>query len=217
MHNGRFCQSRRFQLVLVTLGRRDKQVNFPVQPTALVEIALDGGHQALRPRILEAHTLDAVPVIPVQARFADFPVVEHDMIRADAVEVVHGEDAWDAVLFRRIDNGSREHAVEEVDVDDIRLFLFNQRRDFFLCFKGIHHAAGGFQLLRGGQFAVKLHIADEIRALLTRQVLLVLHGEEDDFVPCLPQQIRQTEKVGFRTTAPVEVFIDQQNLHVCLP
>ena len=149
MHNGRFCQSRRFQLVLVTLGRRNKQVDFPVQPAALVEIALDGGHQALRPRILEAHTLDAVPVIPVQARFADFPVVEHDMIRADAVEVVHGEDDRDAVLFRRINDGSGQHAVEEVDVDDIRLFLFNQRRDFFLCFKGIHHAEGGFQLLRG--------------------------------------------------------------------
>ena len=130
---------------------------------------------------------------------------------------MHGEDDRDAVLFRRIDNGSGQHAVEEVDVDDIRLFLFNQRRNFFLCFKGIHHAEGGFQLLRGSQLPVKLHIADEIRALFAGQVLFILHGEKDNLVPRLPQQLRQTEKVGFRPAVHIKVFVYKQYLHAAPP
>ena len=42
-------------------------------------------------------------------------------------------------------------------------------------------------------------------------------AKKDNLVPRLPQQIRQTEKVGFRTAVHIKVFVYKQYLHAAPP
>ena len=53
-------------------------------------------------------------------------MIQHRMIGADAIQVMHREHNWDVMLLRHVHNRSRQHTVKQIDMNDIRLFVPEQ-------------------------------------------------------------------------------------------
>ena len=85
-------------------------------------------------------------------------VYKHFVVGTYTVKVVNCEHYWYVVFFYCPNNRKGDVTVNKVDMNNIRMFLFNESRNIFFRLKRIENAKTCLYFLKRGNIRIKINI-----------------------------------------------------------
>ena len=170
----------------VKIGRRNDEINFPVNSAELIYIGFHGGQNALGFRALHAAIPCAVPVMTVKTVLTDLPVMHHQIIRTDRFQIMCSIYDRNMLFVSDFHDRSGKLALENIQMNNIRFLFVKKLREFSRRLCRIEKVSRRLHELHRISGSVEVDIFHEIFFLIARNIPFIFHREPDDLMPSFP-------------------------------